>query len=206
VMDILKTRCKFKYPRARSKFMQWFSNFCLILLLGYGVAQAQPAQIIILRHGEEPGGSSVHLSAQGQARAVALASFFSTNAIVNRFGRPVALFAPHPTPTGSKRAYETILPTSQRWHLPVQGTYFQNQYIPLARALLGNKNYRGKTVIICWFHSWIPQMAGALGVRPEPPAWDSSSYDRFYVIRYPAASQVSFQDLPEHLLEGDSKR
>ncbi|MDB6033035.1 MAG: hypothetical protein JWM16_3373 [Verrucomicrobiales bacterium] len=186
--------------------MKWFLSYCMFLLFGMGVTQAQPAQIIIIRHGEEPGGGSVHLSARGSERAIALASFFSTNAVVNRFGRPVALFAPHPTLTGSKRAYETILPTSQRWHLPVQGTYSQDQYIPLARSLLSNRRYRGRTVIITWIHSWIPQMAGALRVRPQPPAWDPSAYDRFYVITYSAAGQASFEDLPQRLLQGDSER
>src|SRR5258705_5374083 len=97
--------------------MKWLS--VLILLLGIDCLRGQPAQIIIIRHGEETPSNSVHLSARGQQRAEALAFFFTTNGIARRHGSPVALFAPHPTLHGSKRSEETLFPTSRRLHVPI---------------------------------------------------------------------------------------
>jgi hypothetical protein len=55
----------------------------------------------------------------------------------------------------------------------------------LPKLIFGNTAYAGKTILICWNHEKIPQLAKALGVRPEPPQWEDDVYDRVYVISYP---------------------
>jgi hypothetical protein len=177
----------------------------LILILGIHLAQSQPAQVIIIRHAEEPNGDSIHLSAKGQRRAEALVSFFTTDPRVTQNGRPVALFAPRPRPNKSRRGEETLLPTARSLRLTNQEPVDQEQYAELARRLLRNPRLRGKTVVIAWTHSYIPQLAAALGVRPTPKAWKSSVYDRAYVITF-VRGRARLVDLPQRVLPGDSTR
>ncbi|HZE74330.1 MAG TPA: hypothetical protein VE091_03410, partial [Gemmatimonadales bacterium] len=57
-------------------------------------------------------------------------------------------------------------------------------YAALANLILTDSAYAGKTVLICWNHEEIPQLAAALGVTPEPPKWKGRVFDRVYVISY----------------------
>ena len=177
----------------------------LLLFAAIQFARSQPAEIIIIRHGEEPGGNSIHLSARGQRRAEALADFFRTNAIATQNGLPFALFAALPKPNKSRRSEETLIPTSRALGKPIREPFFQEQYAALAQRILHNPAFKGKTIVIAWTHSYIPQLAAALGVRPAPPAIKSSVYDRAYVITR-SGGRVTFADMPQHLLPGDSKR
>jgi hypothetical protein len=175
-----------------------------VLLMGIQLASSQPREIVIIRHAEEPRGDSIHLSAKGQRRAEALAEFFQTNAIVTQNGRPVALYAPKPKPNKSRRGEETLIPTSRALGKPIREPFAQEQYAALAQSILRNPTFRGKTVVIAWTHSYIPQLAAAFGVRPTPHTWKSSVYDRALVIT--RARQVTVRDIPQRLLPGDSRR
>ena len=67
----------------------------------------------------------------------------------------------------------------------IRGPYDRlKDYAALAKLILSEPSYAGKTVLVCWNHEDIPQLAAALGVTPEPPKWKSSVYDRVYVISY----------------------
>jgi hypothetical protein len=71
---------------------------------------------------------------------------------------------------------------------PVQTPCLGKDYATLAKLILANPAYAGKTVLICWNHEEIPQLAAALGVTPEPPKWKGSVFDRVYVISYPGGA------------------
>ena len=176
----------------------------LVLAAGVLCAHAQPKEIVLIRHGEEPSGDSNHLSARGRKRADALAEFFQTNAVVTRFGAPVALFAARPKPGGSKRSVETLMPTAQALSEPIRQPFTEEQYGALAQKILHTSSFKGKTVVIAWTHSGIEDLAGALGVRPTPN-WKSSVYDRAWVI-VRSQNGVALKDIPQRLLPGDSKR
>jgi len=177
----------------------------LIFVLGIQLAQSQPAEVVIIRHAEEPGGNSVHLSDKGERRAEALVSFFTTDARVTQHGVPVAFFAPRPRPNRSRRSEETLLPTASSLGLTVREPLTEEQYAELARRLLRDRSLRGKTVVIAWTHSYIPRLAAALGVRPAPPAWKAGVYDRAYVITFPRG-RARLVNVPQRLLPGDSTR
>jgi hypothetical protein len=68
--------------------------------------------------------------------------------------------------------------------LPVQTPFYGKEYAALAHLILADPVYAGKTVLICWNHEEIPQLAAALGVTPEPPKWKESVYDQVYLISY----------------------
>ena len=159
-------------------------------------ASAQPAQVILIRHGEKPANpEAAHLSKEGQKRAKELVPFLTTNPALTNFGLPVALYATHTTKHGHGiRTQETLAPLAKKLHLPIQTPSLAEDYAGLAKSILSNPAYRGKTVLICWVHDSIPQLAAALGVNPEPPRWKGDVYDRVFLISY-QEGKVTLQDL-----------
>lgn len=147
---------------------------------------AHPAQIILLRHAEKPADpSDPHLSAAGVERAKHLVRFIKTDPVMTRFGLPVAVFATQTTKDDNgQRTQETVAPLAAALELPVQTPYHGKDYAALAEQILSNPAYAGKTVVICWNHEEIPQLAAALGVTPAPPKWKGSVFDVVYVISY----------------------
>ena len=146
----------------------------------------RPAQIILIRHAEKPADpSDPHLSPAGVKRAEQLVSFITTDPAMTRFGLPVAVFATRTTKhDDGQRTQETVAPLAKALKLPVQTPYLGKDYAALAKLILGTAAYAGKTVIICWNHEEIPQLAAALGVTPQPPKWKGSVFDLVYVISY----------------------
>ena len=179
----------------------------LLLALSTGAtAWSRPAQIILLRHAEKPPGhSDANLSERGRQRALALAPFLTTNQVFLTNGQPVALFAPHFTPRGhGRRAEETLEPLAQRLGLAIQMPVGSKDHAVLAKRVLTDPAFDGKTVVICWVHDWLAALAKELGVKPKPAPWKSGVYDRVWLITY-HADHASLTSLPQHLLPGDSK-
>jgi len=181
-------------------------SLLLVLLFSALTALGQPAQVILFRHAEEPyDPAAVNLSPRGMERARALVSLLGKNSLLTSNAPIAALYATHVTKHGrSHRASETIAPLSDKLRLPAQTPYESKQYSLLARDILGNRAYRGKTVVICWTHEDIAELAAALGVQPKPPPWKGKVFDRLWVIK-PHGHDVEFRDLPQHLLKGDSE-
>lgn len=146
----------------------------------------RPAQIILIRHADKPSDpDNPHLSQAGVKRAERLVSFITTDPAMTRFGFPVAVFATQTTKhDNGQRTQETVAPLARALKLPVQTPYLGEDYPALAKLILADPAYSGKTVLICWNHEEIPQLAAALGVTPEPPKWKESVFDQVYVISY----------------------
>lgn len=150
------------------------------------VPDARPAQIVIIRHAEKPADpADPHLSPKGVKRAQRLVSFITKDPAVLKFGTPVAVFATKTTKDDNgQRTQETVAPLAESLKLEVQTPFHGKQYAELARSILANPAYAGKTVIICWNHEEIPELAAALGVSPQPPKWKGSVFDQVYIIAY----------------------
>jgi hypothetical protein len=148
--------------------------------------ERRPAHIILFRHAEKPADpDDPHLSPEGVERAKRLVSFITTDPAMIKLGSPVAVFATRTTKhDDGQRTQETVLPLSRALKLPVQTPFLGKDYADLATLVLTNRAYAGKTIIICWNHEVIPQLAAALGVTPEPPKWKGSVFDQVYVISY----------------------
>ena len=180
---------------------------CFLILTLLAIASRglpQPAQVILIRHAEKPSDpNAVDLSKEGQRRAEALVPFLTQEPSLTKYGPPVALYATERTKHGhSVRTRETIAPLARELRLTIQTPYPAESYRRLARSILGNPKYRGKTVLVCWVHDYIPQLAAALGVRPEPPKWKGDVYDRVYVISY-ESGKAALQELPQNLFPKD---
>ena len=152
----------------------------------------RPAHIILIRHAEKPADPrNPHLSRAGVRRAQRLVSFITTDPAMTRFGLPAAVFATRTTKDDNgQRTQETVAPLAQALKLPVQAPYLGKDYAQLAKQILADPAYAGKTVLICWNHEEIPQLAAALGIAPDPPKWKGSVFDRVYVISYQDGTAV----------------
>ena len=146
---------------------------------------SRPGQIILIRHAEKPvDPADPHLSRAGVERARQLVSFIKTDPAMRRFGSPVAVFATQTTKDDNgQRTQETVAPLAAALGLAVQTPYHGKEFAALATRILSTPAYAGKTVVICWNHEEIPQLAAALGV-PPPPKWKGSVFDMVYVITY----------------------
>jgi len=178
----------------------------LLFACGALTAFSQPAQIILLRHAEKPDDeTALHLSARGEQRARALADFLGKPNALTSNAPITALYATRVTRHAhSQRTGQTLAPLAKRMSLPVRTPYESEQYAFLARDILSNRAYQGKTVVICWTHHDMAELAEALGVLPKPPKWKDKTFDRLWII-HPGGHSAGFQDVPQRLLQGDSK-
>lgn len=177
------------------------------LMMSTAGAFAQPAEIVIVRHAEEPplSANSIHLSTRGMQRANLLVTFFRVNAKANQHGRPVALFAPRPASGSSLRSRETLAPLSRTLRVSIQEPVTSQNTAALANMILHNRSYAGRTVVIAWVHQQIPQLISAFGVKPRPKALSGSEYDRAFVITFPNG-QATLENIPQRLLSGDASK
>ncbi|MBF0501414.1 MAG: histidine phosphatase family protein [Candidatus Riflebacteria bacterium] len=187
-----------------------FSLFMIFLVLaGLFPAGAfcAPAQVIIIRHGEKPS-SGNELSDQGRQRALALVGFFRNNPAVTKFGTPMEIYAMAPKgPDGSLRAIETVTPLARDLSLTINENFQKDDISGLVADIMHKPNYKGKMVLICWEHKIIPTIPTAFGWTSGPESWPGSEvYDRAWIMNFTDDKVTSFQDLPQHLLPGDSSR
>jgi hypothetical protein len=158
----------------------------LLLVLALG-ANAQPARIILIRHAEKPDDAKeAHLSEEGRERARRLVKWICEGKVLGTNGAPVALYAAAPTLRGrSVRCSETLEPAARQLGLPVLTPRQADDYERFARALLRDKSLAGKNVVVCWVHDYLPALAKALGIDPEPPKWKGSDFETAYIITFP---------------------
>jgi len=179
----------------------------VVLLLGVAAVEAQPAQVIILRHAEKPEDESHdHLSPRGEERARALVGLFTNSPALTANGLPVALFTPRVTRNRtSVRPRETLEPLAKQLHLPIFSPYQAKEFAELAGMILRNPDYRGRTVVICWVEDYLPDLGQAFGVKGRKTSWKNEVFDRVWSITFPDG-KAKLEDLPQRLLPGDTRR
>jgi hypothetical protein len=181
--------------------------YALSILLIPLILNATPAEVLVIRHAEKPAGAEgTHLSARGLERAQALVQFFTTDPRMIEFGQPVAVFAGSPTKSdGSVRPIETAQPLADKLGLQLRKEFTSADFESMTSAVLQNPMYSGKTVVIVWSRAEIPDLVGRMGVTNYPSEWTSDIYDRVWKIRFNGNVAISFENLPQHLLSGDSE-
>lgn len=176
----------------------------LAAFLASQVALAEPAQILIIRHGEEKNDASVHLSKKGKKRAKALVDFFLKDPAVTKYGPPVAIYASRQKREGgSNRAFETVEPLADALGLKVHDEFLAEDTKDLVKKILKKEKYDGKTVLICWPHDEIPEILENLEVKRSPSKWDDDRFDRVWKITF-SGGDSHFDDIPQGVLSGDS--
>ncbi len=184
--------------------------FAALALVSWTAAvQSMPAQVIIIRHADKyDDRHKIHLTPKGRIRAKALSQFFQSDPRAREFGAPAAIIAMSPTEAHrSVRSLETVQLLAQDLGLEVVSRFTYGQQAEMVNWLKSLKEYDGKTVLICWQHIQIADIAKALGVADlRPRVWPHETYDRFWLINFsPQDGKVtSFRNLPQRLLFGDS--
>lgn len=166
-----------------------------------------PAQILLIRHAEKPpeGSKSVDLSDEGLKRANALPGLFKkTDTRPDPFPTPDFIFATRNT-KHSHRPLETVTPLARVLGEPILAEFKDDEFARLAEDLFKNPKYAGKTVLICWHHGEIPNLARALKGTEGPDHWKGSVFDRVWRLSYGENGKVTFVDRPQQLLPGDSR-
>ncbi len=158
----------------------------IVLLSMVPAAHAQPARIILIRHAEKSADEQdPNLSAEGRDRAQRLVAWLTEGKVLGTNDPPAALYAAEPSNQGrGVRCVQTLEPTARHVNLPIRTPYRPDEYVKLAARLLRSASLRGKTVVVCWSHEELPQLAAALGVRPEPPKWKDKDFKSAYIITY----------------------
>lgn len=184
----------------------WFA--ALLSAAAPATGKTYPGLIMIIRHAEKPPeeAKSVNLNKEGKERAEALPRLFETSpSRPNPFPKPDFIFATKNS-KHSHRPVETITPLAKKLKLTINENYADADYPKLADHLFSDSKYAGKTVLICWHHGMIPQLAEKLGATSAPDKWHGTVFDRVWSIHYDAQGKTTFENLPQHLLPGDSEK
>jgi hypothetical protein len=140
-----------------------------------------PARILLMRHAEKTGRSDdIYLSADGTKRAESLVSY-----IPRTFGRPDFIYAAARSKR-SIRSIETVKPLAAALGLPVQHHIEDRRFDDLIAEIFAKPEYRGKTIVICWHHGKLPEIAALLGapVGSYPDPWPSDCFNLIVDFRY----------------------
>jgi len=149
---------------------------------------------LLIRHAEKPD-YGPGLTPRGEKHAQAYVRFFKNFHVGPRLLKIDALFAAADK-DNSERPRLTLVPLSADLGLPIQVEYGEKQIDKLAKHLLSKAD--GKTVVICWRHGSILELADALGatarvLRPRtkwPLDWPDNEYRWVLQIVYDAKGQI----------------
>nr|WP_223241964.1 hypothetical protein [Streptomyces sp. CBMA123] len=170
------------------------------------------AFVMIIRHGEKPGGSqpgldengkhdSKSLTQRGWDRAKALPTLFAPPATGLRAPARIYAATDQGPMAGAHRMRQTVTPLGAKLGLTVDTTYAESQETGLAGAALAGT----QPVLICWEHSRIPRIVEALGAAGSgaPTSWPDR-FDLVWVLSRSAGGPWTFQEVRQHLLDGDA--
>ena len=159
-----------------------------------GTAATGPARILLMRHAEKTGEKDdSHLSQAGTARALKLASY-----IPSQFGRPDVIMATAPS-KHSIRPIETVTPLAAALGMTVHSDFADEDTAGLVDQLRSDPAFAGKTVVICWHHGKIPQLAAALGAPDGsyPNPWDETVFNTILEFRFNGAGPPDVKKVTE---------
>jgi hypothetical protein len=180
---------------------------CLLVLCLATPAFAEPRCILLIRHAEKPEREemAVHLTSVGKKRADLLPEIFvKSDRRPDPFPRPDFVFAAKNS-KASHRCVETATPLAEKLKLKLHEEIKNEDFGALAKELLGEAKFSGKTVLVAWHHGKLPDFAKALGARDVPATWESKSFDRVWELTYGPGGKVSFRDRPQSLFPDDSR-
>jgi hypothetical protein len=165
-----------------------------------------PAAILIIRHAEKPGEGEMSdaLTPKGEERARALYHLFEkSDARPQPVPKPDFIFATKTTKT-SRRPQLTAAPLAEKLMLPVDDSFGKDEFERLDKELMTSPKYVGKTILICWHHGAIPQLAKTLGAANAPAVWPAHEFDRVWRLDFGRDGKVTFANQPQRILKGDS--
>jgi hypothetical protein len=179
-----------------------------------------PQQVLIIRHAEKTGEKDdIHLSKKGKERTEVLYKLFvASKDRPDPFPTPDFIFAASNS-KGSHRPLETVTPLAMKLKMSINDMF--DSKLPAAGALDGKEKtgmlglrdklfseskYFGKTILVSWRHSTLPELAKTLKASKTPAKWEDEIYDRVWQITYDDQGNATFLDRPQRLLPGDAEK
>lgn len=185
-----------------------------------GPKSTSPRQVLIIRHAEKPeDDTDIHLASRGAARAAALPSLFVIPPTFPTkpaaFATPDFIFAAKQSKY-SNRSVETVAPLAKALaDMPIDHKRADKAFQALVDDLFSVSKHAGKTILICWHHGNLPDIAVAVIAKAKnaskikgqvPERWPGAVFDRVWVITFDDAGNATFGDRPQRLLFGDAKK
>lgn len=181
--------------------------------------KATATKIMIIRHAEKPNGVYQGISEKGKPcpdslivkgwqRAGALAGLFNP---LNKSLRKSKLSVPdvlYASLAGfhnkSKRPGQTIKPLSTLLKLPINKKYGRDDYKVMTESAMKQSG----TVLICWQHQHISQIARQISTKNKiPKTWPSDCFDLIWVFTLNASTgKYKFSQVYQTLLAGDKSK
>jgi hypothetical protein len=86
----------------------------------------------------------------------------------------------------------TVTRPSQAIHVPLDQEIADQDYPVLAQRLLSNPKYDGGTVLVCWHHGHLPDLAEELGATPDKVGgrWDPAVFNLIWQLDYPPGTNT----------------
>lgn len=145
-------------------------------------ARRGPDRILLMRHAEKTGRTDdIYLSGEGARRAERLAAY-----IPQAFGRPDFVYAAARSKR-SIRSIETVKPLASAIGVEVQYHIEDKQFKTLVSEIFSRPEYHGRSIVICWHHGKLPEIAALLGgpkgAYPDP--WPQDVFNLILDFRYP---------------------
>ncbi len=185
--------------------MRRSASALLVVLIFANCSLGKPAEVVIIRHAEKPDEGN-ELSLAGRERAAALLPYFLGNPAILEFGRPVAIYAQaQKHATSSLRSIQTVRPLADALHLKINDSFERDDYKKMVAEIKHEGKYEGHTVVICWEHKVIPEIAKEFAADDAPQKWRGNAFDRTWVLTLKSSHRYKFKDLPQKLMFGDSK-
>jgi len=182
------------------KLLSLFALFCSLST----ALLAMPSQVILIRHAEKPDIGN-GLSKAGFQRAAAFVPFFTLNPESNLFNSPAVIFSQGTSHNHqSTRPCQTVGPLANALGVDLISEFSQQKYDDMVKEIKSNSTYNGKTVLICWSHQCLGDIAASFGVSPKP-TYPDGIFDRLWIIDFSGNDVTAFQDLPQQLMYGDTE-
>ena len=157
------------------------SRFLIFLFVLAMRCHADPLQVLLIRHGEKPEGKrDPHLTTAGRERATRWAEILGTCD-----PRPELLLATKPSLEHPRvRPIETLQPLADRLKLKIETPHLSDAHDALATMIRTNARFTGRSVVICWVHQSLPELARELGATNAPASWHADDYGSVWRLTY----------------------
>lgn len=162
--------------------------------------------VLIVRHAEKPDDGS-GLTARGEQRAAAYASYFDPLRLVDETLQPQRLIATSDS-KNSERPRLTLTPLAARLQLPIEQPFADKQVDKLVESL--RQQNKAGVVLIAWHHGKIGELIRAFGADTATllgqDKWPGDIYNWVVVLHFDDQGQLipsRSQLVQEHLLPGD---
>jgi hypothetical protein len=160
--------------------------------------------VLIIRHAEEPSKGD-GLSSRGTERAQEYVEYFKNFTIDGKPLKIDYLFAAGDS-SNSKRPRLTLEPLAQALGISIDRKFKSKDFLKLAQKI--ETLPQGSNVLVCWHHSDIPKLIGALGGDAEKvlqkDKWPGKVYGWLIELRYDEKGNLfNSKRIKEHLFQND---